>query len=405
MCVRNSARNGRNSCENGLMYRLAYLLEFLVVASVGAVFVFLSDIQDTYGIPGWGIGLIASVGFLSTFPVTLAVSPLADRGYTGILIVATGILAVAGNLLFGFGDSLADFVISRGLLGAAIGTGGVSIRKALIGLDIAGSGKKLGRLLSVGVAGFILGPPLAAQLQPYGFATVFVLFAVATAICAVPVAIWAWNVPLSTFPMTMRSSLGLFRNPTVQGAGLGYALLLGSVGIFDATIDIYLDDLGASNRMIGFILLVIGMPLLLLPGFAGAFVERADPKKIMLLVMAASVITITGYGLIPALYAFAIAGIAHSTVEAIAFPAAQVVTVIETGASQAASGQAMMEAAGAITGGMGAFLGPVVYEQIGARAMYILYGAIVFAGVLVIRNRFSRPVTLPIAPEGAPVRV
>ena len=387
------------------MYRLAYLLEFLVIASIGAVFVFLSDIQDAYGIPGWGIGLIAAMGFLSTFPVTLGVSPLADRGHTGILVVATGILAVAGNLLFGFGDSLTDFVISRGLLGAAIGTGGVSIRKALIGLDVAGSGRKLGRLLSVGVAGFILGPPLAAQLQPYGFATVFVVFAIATGICTVPVAVWAWNVPLSTSPMTLRSSLGLFRSPTLQGAGIGYALLLGSVGIFDATIDIYLDDLGASNRMIGFILLFIGMPLLLLPGWAGAFVERTDPKKIMLVMMAVSVVTIMGYGLIPALYAFAIAGIAHSTVEAIAFPASQVVTVTETGAAKAASGQAMLEALGSITGGIGAFFGPVVYEAIGARAMYLLYGSIVFLGVLVIRNRFARSVPLTSSPEGVPVVV
>lgn len=371
------------------MYRLAYLLEFLVIASIGAVFVFLSDIQDAYGIPGWGIGLIAAVGFLATFPVTLAVSPLADRGYTGILIVATGVLAVAGNLLFGFGDSMADFVISRGLLGAAIGTSGVSIRKALIGLETEGSGKKLGRLLSVGVAGFILGPPLAAQLQPYGFELVFIVFAIATAVCVVPVAVWAWSVPLSTSPMTIRSSMGLFRNPTIQGAAIGYGLLLGSVGIFDSTIDIYLDDLGATNRTVGFLLLLIGLPLLLLPGAAGAFIERVDAKRAMLLAMVVSVVTIASYGLIPALAAFAVAGVAHSTVEAIAFPASQVVTVKETGAEKAASGQALLEATGSITGGFGAFLGPVVYAAIGARAMYLLYGSLVFVGVLAIRNRFG----------------
>ncbi|MGI9608961.1 MAG: hypothetical protein ACR2NL_01570, partial [Acidimicrobiia bacterium] len=113
------------------MHRLAYAYQFLLVASIGGVFVFLSDIRDAYGLPEWGIGLVAAMGFLTTLPATIIVSPFADRGFTGPLIIGGTILAVAGNLLFGFGDTLWHFVVSRGLLGAAIAMGGIAVKKAV----------------------------------------------------------------------------------------------------------------------------------------------------------------------------------------------------------------------------------------------------------------------------------
>ncbi|MFW2381143.1 MAG: MFS transporter [Acidimicrobiales bacterium] len=372
------------------MHRLAYAYQFFLVASIGGVFVFLSDIRDTHGLPEWGIGLVAAMGFFTTLPATFLVSPLADRGYSGLLIVGSTCLAVIGNLMFGFGDTLWQFVLSRGLLGAAAAMGAIAVKKAVIGHDVDGAGQKLGALLSASVAGFILGPPLAAQLERFGFATVFVVFGVAIVITAVPLVGWAWSTPVATSRMTLSSVARLVEQPGLRGAILGYTLLLGGVGLFDAVIDIYLEDLGASNNQVGLLLLVIGIPLVVLPSPAGTFVERSNPRKIFLIAIVAVAFAIAGYGLFPSLIGFAIVGAIHSSIESFSFPASQVITVRETGAAQAAAGQALLEAGGAIVAGVAALLGPVVYDLYGPRVLFPGYGAVILVGVIFVRRLLAQ---------------
>jgi predicted MFS family arabinose efflux permease len=372
------------------MHRLAYAYQFLLIASIGGVFVFLSDIREAYGLPDWGIGLVASMGFLTTLPATFIVSPLADRGYSGLLIIGATILTVIGNLMFGFGDTLWHFVLSRGLLGAAIAMGGIAVKKAVIGSDIEGAGQKLGALLSASVSGFILGPPLASQLERFGFATVFIVFAVATVIVSVPLVGWAWTSPVATSHMTLSSVTRLIERPGLRGAVLGYTLLFGGVGIFDSVIDIYLEDLGASNTQVGLLLLIIGIPLVVLPSPAGTFVEKANARKIFPIAITAAAFSIAGYGLFPSLIGFTIAGVIHSSVESFSFPASQIITVRETGAAQAAAGQAMLEASGAIVAGTTALLGPVIYELYGPRVLFAGYGSFILVGVIFVRRLLAR---------------
>ncbi|NNE96717.1 MAG: MFS transporter [Acidimicrobiales bacterium] len=379
------------------MHRLAYAYQFLLVASIGGVFVFLSDIRDAYGLPEWGIGLVASVGFLTTLPATFIVSPLADRGYTGPLIIGATGLAVAGNLLFGFGDTLWHFVVSRGLLGAAIAMGGLAVKKAVIGHEVDGAGQKLGALLSASVAGFILGPPLAAQLERFGFATVFIVFAVAIVAVTIPLLGWAWNSPVATSRMTFSSVTRLLERPGLRGALLGYTALFGAIGIFDSVVDIYLDDLGASNTEVGLILLIIGAPLVVLPSPAGSFVERSNARRIFPLAMVAAAFSVSGYGLFPSLIGFTLAGILHSSVEAVSFTSCQVLTVRETGASQSAAGQALLESAGAIVAGATAFMGPVIFDLYGPRVLFIGYGSIILVGAFFsgrLLNRSDRSIEM-----------
>ncbi len=367
------------------MYRLAYVYQFVMIASIGAVFVFLSDIRELYGLPEWGIGLIASMGFLVVLPVTFLMSPLADKGLSGPLIVGSMAFAVGGNLLFGFGNTLWHFVASRALLGVAIGIGGIAIRKSIIGRDIEGSGKKLGALLSVSVAGFILGPPLGSQLERFGFATVFIVFAVASVLVGLPLINWAWKAPVSTSHMTLSSVVSLLKKPRLRAAVLGYTVLFGAVGVFDSVVDIYLEDLGATNTRVGIVLLIIGAPLVFVPAPAGAFVERSNVARIFVLGMSGAAFSVAGYGLFPSLITFTIAGLLHSTIEGFTFTSCQVLTVRETGASESAAGQALLESFGAVSAGAAAFMGPVVYEAVGPRVLYLGYGAIILTGAMAVK--------------------
>ncbi len=367
------------------MYRLAYMYQFLMIASIGAVFVFLSDIRDLYSLPDWGIGLIASMGFLVVLPVTFLISPLADKGMSGPLIVGSILFLVAGNLTFGYGTTLWHFVLSRAMLGVAIGIGGIAVRKAIIGRDIEGSGKKLGALLSASVAGFILGPPLAAQLERFGFATVFIVFSVASLIVGLPLIGWTWKAPVSTSQMTVASVVALLKKPRLRAAVLGYTVLFGAVGVFDSVVDIYLEDLGASNTRVGILLLIIGTPLVLVPAPAGAFVERSNVAKIFVLGMGAAAFSVAGYGIFPSLITFTLAGLVHSTVEGFTFTSCQVLTVRETGASESAAGQALLESFGAVSAGLAAFFGPIVYEAVGPRVLYLGFGSMILAVAFVVK--------------------
>ncbi len=383
------------------MQRLAYLLNFLIVASIGAVFVFLSDIQEDYDLPGWGIGLVASVGFLATLPSTFVASPIADRGYNGHLLAGAVFAAVAGNVLFGFGDTLWEFVLSRGLLGAAIGISQIATRKALIGTDTAGSGRKLGTLISVSVAGFLLGPPLGAQLERFGFATAFVVLGVGTAIVGALVVPWAWSAPVSTSPMTIRRVIGLLSNPAIQGSAIGTGLLFGTIGMFDSTVDIYLEDLGASNAAVGLVLLAVGAPLLVLPRWSGSIMDRREPRQFLVLGLAMTSLTVAGLGAIASVAVFTMFGVLQTAFESFAFPGAQMVTVRQTGAARVASGQALLDASGSLAAGATALIAPIVYENLGARLMFGGYGVILLVGAMVVRNRLRRPlsVDLGVGPE------
>ena len=54
---------------------------FAVATSNSVIFAALGDLQDTYGFPDSGLGLIAGSGFLAGLLVQLFVSPFADRTF------------------------------------------------------------------------------------------------------------------------------------------------------------------------------------------------------------------------------------------------------------------------------------------------------------------------------------
>ena len=60
------------------MHRFAYLAGFALTSSAGVVFVLLSDLQDRYGLPSWGIGAIASSGFVASLLIQLLLALVCD---------------------------------------------------------------------------------------------------------------------------------------------------------------------------------------------------------------------------------------------------------------------------------------------------------------------------------------
>jgi MFS family permease len=380
-----------------------YAAMFLLATSAGVVFVLLSDFQDAYGLPTWGLGLIAAMGFLGALAVQLLLAPLADRGRARIVAVVALGAGTAGTLWLAVATELWQLAAARGLVGVGLGLFGVAARKAVIGEGGEGSGAKLGALLSASVAGFIAGPPIGAVLSGFGLAAPFVVLGVALALVAVPAQAAIGRARVATAVVRHRDLLALLRRPGIQAAVAAHMMLFGFIGVFDAVIDRYLTDLGAGNYLVAIGLLCMGLPLVVLPSRAGRWAESNGGAASLraAIVVAVPAYAADGLWAVPA--AVIVVGVIGATAEAVGFPSSQLVAVEETGASEAAIGQALLDTSGMISAGLSALVAPAIYGQLGARSLFIGY-AVVAAGLGLItfqRLNARGDRTEPAAPAAA----
>ena len=350
---------------------LIYLTNFLLTSSLGVVFVFLEDVQTDNGLADWEIGAIVSVGFAAALVAQLLMAPLADRGNSqslAVLALATGIIGPIG---FAYSSTMPLLAVSRGLAGIGLGLFGLLARKALLGLDSAGGGAKLGLLLSTAVAGFILGPVIGAVFEPLGFAAPFLAVSAAVAVVGIPATVIILRTEIAATPVDYSDLGRLLARPKVQAAMLVQIVVFGFIGVFDVIIDRFLTDLGASTGQVALTILIVGGPLLILPRIVGNLAETHGGGTIMLVGMAMLIPTVIGYGLSTSLIAVAIVGFVHGSSESFASVSAQVLVLEVTGPERAAVGSALLDASGLISASVAAAIAPTVYGSAGSRTLFI----------------------------------
>lgn len=370
-----------------MLIRLIYVVNFLMAASIGVVFVFLADLQVRYNLETWELGLVAATGFLAALIAQLLLSPLADRGHIRILATVAVVAATAGTLGFVFATQTWTLSASRGLVGIGLGLYGVAARKALIGMDLEGAGAKVGTLLSTGVAGFLAGPPLGAVLERFSFETPFIVLGLTIAVFGIPTILVIGRTHVATAPVDYSDLTNLLRRPRVQAALLAQVALFGFIGIFDSTVDVYLTDLGATNDATAIALLVIGLPLLILPTWAGRLAERVGGSRVLIPAFFAIVPSIALFGMLATVPLLAGIGVIETTGESFAFLAVQMILLEVTGAERAAVGQALIEAAGLVSATVTALLGPIIYGAAGSKVLFVGYAAVVLLLILAAISR------------------
>ncbi len=369
------------------VYRFAYIAGFALSSSAGVVFVLLSDLQERYGLPSWGVGAIASAGFVAGLVIQILIAPFADRGGVARLGAIALTAGVGGTVWFVFADSLFPLVAARTVLGFGLGLFDVVARKALVGLSTVGSGARLGSYLSANVGGFLLGPLLGASLQQFGFHAPFIAVGALTLAAAGPALLWLRGAPVAITSGESASMSSLVRRPGIRAAMLGQFVIFANIGIFDSTIDLYLEDLGASNTTIGIVLLLLGAPLLVLPTPAGTWVERIGPRRVLVPLLIAAGPAIAGFGMFPIVATIAIAGLVQGALESVIFPTTQLLALEESGAEKAATGQAVLGVTGLAAAGVTAFIAPSIYEAVGARPVFATMGAFsLFSAALAARQ-------------------
>lgn len=365
-----------------MSHRLIYAVNFLMAASIGLVFVFLADLQELHGLATWELGVVAAMGFLGSLVAKLALAPLADRGHIGTLAVLGVVGAVAGTLGFIVASETWTLAATRGLVGVGHGVYGVAGRKAIIGTDTAGAPARLGTLLSTGVAGFLAGPPIGAVLGRVSFATPFWVIAVAIGVAGLAAVRVIGRAPVAVAPVDYRDMGTLLRHPRIQAAVMAQIALFGFIGVFDATVDRYFTDLGATTDATAVALLVIGFPLLVLPARAGSISQRHGGARVLFPTFAAILPAIVLFGLAGSVAWASIAGVVETTGESFAFLAVEVIALEVTGAERAAVGNALLEAAGLTSSAVAAAFGPLVYGFWGAETLFT--GFAVVSGLLAV---------------------
>ncbi|MCP3911322.1 MAG: MFS transporter, partial [Actinomycetia bacterium] len=288
-----------------------YLTNFLLTSSLGVVFVFLEDVQTENSLADWEIGAIAANGFAAALVVQLLLAPLADRGRSTILAVIALIAGIAGPIGFAYGSSMFVLAASRGLSGIGLGLFGLLARKALLGLDATGGGAKLGILLSTAVAGFIAGPVIGAAFEPLGFEAPFLAVSLALAVFGIPATRAMLGTAIATAPVDYSDLGRLLARPKVQAAMLIQVVVFGFIGVFDAVVDRFLTDLGASTGQVAMVILFVGAPMLILPRFAGNLAERVGGARVMLPALFGLIPAMAGYGVAGMLAVAAVCGFLH----------------------------------------------------------------------------------------------
>ncbi len=363
-------------------------------ASIGiansVVFTLLSDLQDKFGFSDAGLGLIAGTGFLVGLVGQLLLAPFADRGHSKLLLLAGLAFAVVGSVLFAMSSSLWMLVFSRAVVGFSNSLFVPASRAIAISISEDNVAQRLGTISGVELAGFVTGPVIGGLLvDPFG---IRVPFLVAGAFALGGLVLLAVS-DLPKPPVDKRHGLAfdLLRIPRVRaGVLLSLALFL-PVGIYDATLDRYMTDLGASNVVISLGFLAYGIPFALLATTGGRLADQHGALRVGVLsaLLVGPLTAVYGHISTPML----IVGLSaiEGMVQALGVPAAQAVVADGAPAGRAAAAQGLAGSGNLLIGTTTAYLAGPMYAAIGPAWMFSIAGAgVVFFAALALAQRERR---------------
>ena len=364
----------------------------LAAASIGiansVVFSLLSNLQDEYGFSDAGLGLIAGTGFVVGLVGQILLAPLADRGHSKALLIAGLLVAVLGSVLFAVAGSLVMLVIARAVVGLSNSLFMPASRAVTISISEDDVAKRLGTLSGIELAGFVLGPVLGAVLVgPFGLSVPFLVaggFAAAGAVMLAPRAL-----PQPPLDRTGGLAFDLLRIPRIRaGVFLSIALFL-PVGFYDATLDRYMTDLGASDVLIGLSFLLYGIPFALLATAGGHLADRRGPLRSGFVAALFVGPMTASYGQLGSPHAIAAMSAAEGVVQALGVPASQALVASAAPTGRAAAAQGLAGASNLLVGAVTAYAAGPLYQAVGGGGMFAIagLGVLAFAGLALTQGR------------------
>lgn len=363
----------------------------LATASIGiansVVFTLLSDLQDKFGFSDTGLGLIAGTGFLVGLLGQLLLAPFADRGHSRLLLLAGLGMAVAGSVLFAFSTSLAMLVFSRAVVGFSNSLFLPASRAITISISEDDVAKRLGTISGVELAGFVTGPVIGGLLVgPFGLK---VPFLVAGCIALAGLVMLATKeLPQPPIDEHHQLAFDLLRLPRVRAGVLMNIALFLPVGIYDATLDRYLTDLGAGNFLISLGFLFFGIPFALLATRGGQFADRRGPLRVSFIAACLVGPLTLIYGQISLPVLIVCLSAVEGVIQSFGGPASQAVVAHAAPKGRAAAAQGLAGAGSLMVGAITAYAAGPMYNGLGPAWMFASAGVgiVAIAGAAVISS-------------------
>jgi MFS family permease len=344
-----------------------FILHLAVAANtigLGVILALLADLQDAYGLPTSGLGLIAAAAFITSFAAYIALAKYADLGHAKGMLVAGSALGALALVLAAFARGLWTLVAARALLGLAEGAFVPAARRMVLDWEPDRPGEVLGRIVAAAVAGFALGPLLGAVLAEYFGLRVPFLVPAAVLLVTVPV-VTRLRAPKPIEVSDDRSIVSLLGSRLVL-AGLAFAMIeFATFGSFDAVWARLLTDQGASTGVVGIGFTLIALPLIFLAPRFGRMVDARTPTTVALLSMVLITPAIVAYGWLAAPALLILVAVLHGTGSAALGPASAALVAAGSPPHLVARGQGLMEAIGFLAAAAAALPTGWAYETVG----------------------------------------
>lgn len=357
--------------ENTLLGSARQFMPYFVVTGAlsmgyGSVFTLLAEFREKFGFSETELGFIAGVGFFAGVIAQVGLARFADQGHARLLVHIGIVVAIVSMLGMAVGDQAWQFTAARFFLGAGTGAVGPAIRRILITRDPANMGSNLGAMGAFDVSGFVLGPVVAAA-----FAELINLRAPFLFLAALYAAVYLWTLRLdlssgdsALVRVPVRRLLG--SRAVVAGLLAGVAFYT-TIGVFEASWAVLLDDLGASTLIIALSISLFALPMIPLAPLGGRYAQRRGPIRVMAVTIMGAVACMMVYGYVEYVWVLIAVSAAHAMFDAFTMPAGQLAVAMSAPADQAAAAQGLYGAVGLVVSGIAAVAAGSVYDYWGPK--------------------------------------
>jgi DHA1 family multidrug resistance protein-like MFS transporter len=355
------------------MIRTRGLLPYCLVSGsmslgYGSIYTLLADLRDRFGFSGSELGLIVAAGFLAGFCAQLFLARYADRGRIALMVRGGVLVAALAMLASAVATQFWAFLLARLLLGLGSGTVSPAIRRIVITRDPEHVGNNLGRLAGFDVAGFVLGPLVAAlAAELLGIRAPFWLLA--GVLIVVLGLTFRLDISVGQVSGERRVIRGLLEIPAMQATLAMAVAFYVTIGMFEAIWAVLLRDRGAETWLIGLTLSLFTIPMIFLAPIGGRVAQRRGPLRVVSVSLTVAALCTFSYGILPSLWMLLAVSIVHALADSFTMPGNQVSAALASPPEYASSAQGLLGATGLAAAGLTGLVAGYLYEHWGRLAV------------------------------------
>ena len=338
----------------------------VLAAGYGVMFTMLDDWRSEYGIQETGLSMIIAVGFFTSFVAQLTIAPLADKGHARKLL-SLGMLANAlGAVIMAFGESLPAFLLGRFVMGLGAGIAIPAIKRIVIVSDRENIGRNLGRGVSIEVAGFAIGPVIAAlTVDTFNLAAPFIIITVLTMIFGIIISQLNISETAAEDRTNERFALDLLKLRPVFGSILVGLALYVMIGVYDSLWVIMMDDLQAPNWVGNAGVALFGLPWIIFGTLGGKIAQRHGPLRVSAFGLGLGALYMTSYGFLSMPYLMLGIGLSQSILDSLTVTGIGIAVAQATPPERQAGASGLLGGMQTLTGGISAVAAGTMYEHFG----------------------------------------